>query len=207
MDGKVYRRGNVYYYQDRNGKRRSLQTRDRRQAIAKAASIEGAPPPAPPRDDVLPQTVIPDDALGIPPDPLLEIGAEAEEERDDADDDSAGPGDDMGDDHAGALAATTLSPGQEQIAAQMATLIASVGLALTAAACRYAGREPGAVAEATFNNLVGAWSLKTREWVQDSSMGPWTLILAATVGAGLEQVTGGQKIEVQPDPIGGLGVS
>jgi hypothetical protein len=189
----VWQRNGVYYYTAEDGRRISLRTKDRAEALrryreetepeppqAAPAPAAAAPPPPPPSPPPPPAAAAPYPSgapaaaggAGRAGDPLLEVGVGAQ-----------------GDDNPSA--ATSLSPEEVEVAArEMAvTIVQTITMLSAAIAIRRTGRV-GVVQATTFNRSVDAWMWKTRQWAREWNMGPWTAIAISTFSLCREQWTG-----------------
>jgi hypothetical protein len=190
----VFRRGKTYYVTLPTGQRKSLKTRDLREAVARAAKLRGEVPilPGGVGASSTPGSDAPVGANVAPPleppavvaDPVAEVGGS------DEDDDEVEVVDGEVVDRP-PITSDGLSDGDKLIARDLAHTMAALTCLCTALGLRYAGvqkaHEPSAP---RVEALVSAWEHKTREWVRDEKFSAWTLIIAATVGVGVEQAMG-----------------
>jgi hypothetical protein len=192
----IWQRNGVWYYTAGDGRRISLRTRDRAQALRAyrdeleppppppAAPAAAAPPPPPPPVNSSPPAA---EGGGAPPppangvDPLLEVGAGTSSSSD-----SGAPGG-GGDDGGGGmpLSEEEVAGAAREMAVALVGLVTMVNGRLALART---GRL-GAVQRDTYDRSVTAWLPITRRWALAWEMGPWTAVVLTTFSLCREQWT------------------
>jgi hypothetical protein len=213
----IWQRNGVWYYTADDGRRISLRTKDRAEALRRhraelerepdpppAAPAAAAPPPPPPPASIPSPPAVSPGGAGAPPppgngaDPLLEVGADSSSSSD-----SGAPG--SGGDGGGGM---PLSREEADLAArQMAETIVGLITTLNAAMVLKRTGRLGAVKRETYDRSVTAWVPITRRWALAWEMGPWTAVVLSTFSLCKEQWTGENgAVAVDPGPAGDPGV-
>ena len=200
-NGKIYKRGKVFWFEDPSGKRTSLRTRDRGEAQSLAAarvqqrrtvSAFSAPPSQVAQPSI--SAPPPVDSDGIDgADFTASVGAEQTASAEHVDG-SRLPPNQGSESVAGDLVSDGLTPEQDALAEQLSRMI----VLASSVACVLAIRSMGGIAkeppQAAQDALAGAWLSKCRIWVADDTISPWTLIVGATVALGLSQLGGAAPV-------------
>lgn len=207
----IWQRGQVFYFTDPRGRRISLHTKDRAEALKRYRAAKGAaerpprktpvrdppdpappspPPPAPPPPE---PEFVPSPAAGLhgggaaagrPPPPADRpdpLHAVGATAAELGDEDGEAEGDED---------SVPPSPAEIEAAArEMATTIVSVVGSITAGIAHKRHGRVGVVRAATVNRNVEVWMIITRRWAAEWRMGPWTAIALATGSMLKEQWT------------------